>query len=64
MSASPALRTVESPSLNPDWLRPGALTRLLDPSPAWATGLSWDFQQRNYGHSYREVARAKREGER
>jgi hypothetical protein len=45
----PAVATVASPPLNPDWLQPGALAKLLDPSPEWVTGLSDDFLARRYG---------------
>jgi hypothetical protein len=50
--------------LNQSWLRPGAFAKLHDPSPAWATGLSRPFLERDYGHSFADVARAKREGAR
>ena len=36
-------------------LRPGALAKLHDPSPEWASGLSDDFLQGSYGRNWREV---------
>jgi hypothetical protein len=49
----PPLQPAQAPGrkLN-DWLRPGALTRLLDPAPPYVTGLSDDFLNRRYGHNW------------
>jgi hypothetical protein len=46
---------VESPPIAPDYLRPGALAKLHDPNPAWASGLSDDFRAGHYGRNWREV---------
>jgi hypothetical protein len=45
--------------LNQSWLRPGALARLHDPAPAWASGLSDDFLARRYGKRFADIAREK-----
>jgi hypothetical protein len=44
-----------------DWLGPGALSRLLDPAPAWVTGLSDDFRAGRYGRSWATIAQEKRQ---
>jgi hypothetical protein len=54
-SPLPVVPANAAPPLQP-YLRPGALARLLDPSPPYVTGLSDDFLNGRYGRHCEEAA--------
>ena len=62
MSAASVVSTIAVAASPPlDWLRPGALGRLLDPRPPFVSGLSRDFIERRYGRSFAEIAKEARQ---